>query len=385
MEFELRDPAVAQDPGPFYARLREQCPVAHTDEYDGFWMLSRYDDVHAAARQPTVFSSADGVTIPRLPIPPQVCLEQDDPAHARYRQPMQAWLSPGRVARLTDDIRGVVGRLIDGFVADGRADLAVQLAEPIPAIVMALLMGLPEDDWPVFRDQMARCLGLAASEDGDGAAVAAMEMVSGLGAALASRRASPSDDMLSDIALLEVDGAPLSDDEAISMAFLLLGAGHETTVGAIGGLLMYVAADPAVQQQLRDDPALIPDAVEEALRLVAPLPGMARTVVTDTAVDDVALAAGDRVMLLFGSANRDPAVFADPETFRLDRGGNRHLAFGSGVHRCVGAPLARLELRIVLEEVLRRLPSLRLAGAGAEARYGTSRGYRHVHCEWEVQ
>lgn len=386
MRFELRDQDVAQEPGPFYRRLREQCPVAHSDDYDGFWILSRYEDVHDAARNPATFSSAGGVTIPRLPIPAQICLEQDDPLHARYRQPLQSWFAPGRMARLEGAIRDIVTRLIDGFVDDGEADLAASLAEPVPAIVMAMLLGLPEDDWPHFRDRMSRCVGLAASEDADGAAVAAMEIVESLTATLADRRSSPRDDMLTDIAQLEIDGAGLSDDEAVSMAFLLLGAGHETTVGAIGGLIYYLAREPALQDKLRADPTLIPGAAEEALRLVAPLPGMGRTVTTDTLVDGVAIGAGERVMLMFGSANRDPSVFESPEDFRPDRPNNRHLAFGSGVHRCLGAPLARLELCTVLEEVLRRLPGFTLAGPdAAAARYGTSRGYRKLLVSWAPQ
>lgn len=380
VRFELADPTVAHEPGPFYDKLRRTCPVAHTEDYGGFWIISRYDDVHDAARNPTVFSSAEGVTIPRLPIPPQVALEQDDPEHALYRQPMQVWLSPSRVAALEGRVRNLVAGLIERIAPEGRGDLAASLAEPVPAIVMAMLLGLPESDWGSFRDDMARCLGSAASEDVDAAALAAMSIVGYLTDALDQRRRQPRDDLMTEIAQLQVGGRPLSNDDAVSMSFLLLGAGHETTVGAIGGLLYYLGRQPELQDRLRAEPSLVANAVEEALRLVAPIPGMARTVRQPISIGGVDLAEGDRVMLLYGSANRDPDVFDDPEVFRLDRNNNRHVAFGGGVHRCVGASLARLEIRVVCEELLTRLPGYRVDAA--VARYATSRSYRTITAVW---
>lgn len=384
MRFELRDPVVAQDPGPYYDRLRTTCPVARVEDFDGFWVLSRYADVSDAARNHAVFSSADGITIPRLPIPPQICLEQDEPEHSRYRKPMQQWLTPGRMAKLEERVREIVDGLLDGFVDNGEADLAAELAEPVPPLVMALLMGLPDGDWHSFRDQMSRIVGYAAAEDPAASAAAAGEFVGYLAMTLADRRAHPRDDMVSDIATLQVDGEPLCDADAISMAFLILGAGHETTVGAIGGLLYYLARNPELQRRLVADPALVPSAAEEAVRLVAPLPGMGRTLLAETVVGDTTLPAGARVMLMYGSANRDPAEFDDPEEFMLGRDVNRHLGFGQGIHRCVGAPLARLELKVVLEQVLRRMPGFTLAGPdAAQARYGTSRSYRRLIARWD--
>jgi cytochrome P450 len=380
----MRDNKVAQDPGPYYSQLRDRCPVAHVADYDGFWILSRYADVSAAARNPEVFSSADGITIPKLPIPPQICLEQDEPEHSRYRKPMQQWLSPARMAKLEDRVRSIVDGLIDDFVAKGEIDLAAALAEPVPPLVMAALMGLPDSDWHSFRDQMNRIVGYAAAEDPAASAAASQEFVGYLAMKLAERRAAPTDDMISDIATLRIDGEPLSDADAISMAFLLLGAGHETTVGAIGGLLYYLAREPELQRKLIADQSLIPGATEEAVRLVAPLPGMGRTVRANIVVDGTTLPAGDRVMLMYGSANRDPEQFDEPEQFRLGRDANRHVGFGQGIHRCVGAPLARLELRVVLEQVLARIPGFTLAGDdAAEARYGTSRSYRKLLVCWD--
>jgi cytochrome P450 len=383
VRFALRDQEIAQEPGNYYAELRDKCPVAHSEDYEGFWILSRYDDVVAAARNTEIFSSADGVTIPRLPIPPQICLEQDEPDHALYRRPIQSWLSPRRMAQLEPAIREIVNRLIDQFIDGGEADLAAELAEPVPPMVMAMLLGLPETDWPVFRDQMSRCIGASASENVEDAVAASVEMVAYLSRKVAERRADPADDMMSDIATLEVAGELLTDEQAVSMAFLLLGAGHETTVGAIGGAIYYLAREPELQDRIRADPRLVLGAAEEALRLVAPLPGMGRTVRSDIEVDGTTIPSGERVMLMYGSANRDPQIFDDPEQFQPERSNNRHVAFGSGIHRCVGAPLARLELRVVIEELLRRTSHFSLVpGEAAQARYGTSRGYRHIKVRW---
>jgi cytochrome P450 len=276
-----------------------------------------------------------------------------------------------------------VTRLIDDFADDGRCDLATALADPVPAIVMALLLGFPETEWTRFRERSSRFLRLTAEEDMEGAMAAVMEIVADLSEQIAIRRQSPGPDMLSDIATLRIDGQLLSDQEAMALAFLLLGAGHETTVGGIGGMLYHVGHNPDVQERLLNDPSLIPSAIEEALRLEPPLPGLGRTLVSDAAVDGVRMRHGDRVMLLFGSANRDPIVFEEPEEFRVDRQHNRHLTFGSGIHRCVGAPLARLEMRVVLEEVLRRVPRYRIEDeALVRVRCEVSRSYRSLPIAW---
>ncbi|GAA0611964.1 cytochrome P450 [Sporichthya brevicatena] len=385
MRFEMRDPGVAQEPGPYYASLREQCPVAHIDDYGGFYLLSTYENVCAAAKNTTVFSSTGGVTIPKQPMPPLVCIEQDEPEHSRYRRPLQQWLSPRRMAKLEDSVRGIVDGLIDTFVHRGEADLARELCEPVPPLVMALLMGLPDSDWHIFRDQMSRIVGHSAAEDPEAATVATNEFVDYLAAQLEDRAASPRDDLMTDIATLEIEGVPLTFAEQISMAFLLLGAGHETTVGGIGGLLYYLARDPSIAEQLKANPSLIPGAAEEAVRLMAPLPGLARNTLAEATVDDVTIPAGSKVLLLWGSANRDPAEFENPEEFMLGRDSNRHVGFGQGIHRCVGAPLARLELKVVLEQVLARMPNLRLAGEGAAiARFGTSRSYQKLLARWDT-
>jgi cytochrome P450 len=383
VEFPLADPDVAKDPGWYFERLRATCPVARSSAHDGFWLLSRYADVQAAALNPEAFSSAGGVTIPRAPNPPLLCLEQDDPEHRAFRRPLQGWFSPGRIDGLEDTVRAVVTRLLDEVIDDGAADLGEALAGPLPPIIIALLLGLPEADWPWFRERIAALLGRSGAGDTAGAAAVMGELFAYLLDQLEARRREPREDLLTDVAQLTVDGVAVSADQALSFAFLLLIGGHDTSVGAIGGMIHRIAANPDVRDRLRAEPALVPAAVEESLRLEPPLMGLGRTLLRQTTVAGVTMPVAERVMLLFGSANRDGEVFDDPEEFRLDRPHNRHLTFGTGVHRCVGAPLGRLEMRVVLEEILRRMPALRLADAAAvRVHYAFSRTYEALPVVW---
>lgn len=382
-DFLLDEPAVAKDPGPFFNELRSQCPVAKTDAHGGFWMVSRYDDVREAVLRPEIFSSASGVTIPPVPNPALPCLEQDEPYHRDYRRPMQSWFSTGRMAQLEGRVRDVVTRLLDPVIDQGHGDIAKILAEPVPPVVIGLILGLPESDWPWFRERSGDFFELSAAGDKAGAEAAVFDLFGYVAAQLEERRAAPKDDMLSAITAIEVDGAPISMEATISLAFLILAAGHETTVGGIGGMLYRVAKDTGVRDRLLADPSLLPGAVEESLRLESPLMGLGRMTVRDTTLAGVAIPEAERVMLLYGAANRDPAVFEDPERFRIDRENNRHFGFGFGIHRCVGAPLARLEMKVVLEEVLRRMPAFRLESDElVEVDYHFSRMYSKLPVVW---
>lgn len=382
--FRLTEPEVAKDPAEFFEELRSKCPVAHSDSFDGFWILSRYKDVHDAALNAEVYSSASGMTIPVLSQPPVICIEQDDPEHRTYRKPLQGWFSAKRIEDLAPKVREIVTNLIDAVIDEGQGDLAEILAAPVPPIVIALILGLPEKDWDWFREREATTLRLSQTGDKEGAAAAANDVLNYLSASIEERRARPQDDMLSDIAALMIDGEPIPHQDAVSLAFLVLGAGHETTVGGIGGLLYRVAQDADVRDQLIKDPALIDRAVEEGLRIETPLLGLGRKLTADSTVDDITMPAGDRVMLMWGAANRDPAVFENPDEFRLDRtNSQKHIAFGAGVHRCVGAALARLELRTVLEEVLRRMPNLRLTNPDElQVTWTVGREFQGLNCTW---
>ncbi len=362
-DFDPTDPQVVKNPYPIYAAMRAKCPIAHGSRFDGFYVLSRFADVYDAAHNPGLFSSAQGVTVPDFGNPmTAIPLEIDPPEHTRWRHLTQAWFSPAAALTLEPDIRAIVTRQIDAFVDRGHADLATELAVPVPPIVIARMLGFPEQDWQYYRKLSETMLEAAANDDSQVNAEQALQLFSYLFEALMDRRDNPRDDMLTRIVQLEFDGRPLTEDELLGITFLVAVAGHETTVGAIGALLLRLAEHPEARAAIEADPELAFSAIEESMRLEPPIQYFSRTVTQDTEIGGVRLAAGAKVLLSWASANRDPAAFSDPDSFVYDRPNNRHLAFGAGPHRCIGAHLARLELRVVLEEMLRRIPTWRVTG-----------------------
>ena len=357
------DPEVVRDPYSLYALLRDRCPVAHSSRFGGFWALTRFDDIHDVSQRPNLFSSAQGVTVPDFGNPlPAIPLEVDPPDHTAYRHLVQAWFSPGEMRKLQGDIRRIARDLIEPMRDRPTADLASGVALPLPPVVIARMMGLAEEDWPRFRAMAETMLAAAAAEDNETNAEQAFELFSYMWTQIEHRRARPGDDLLSKIVRLEVDGRPLSDEETLGISFLLVVAGHETTVGGIGFLLKHLAEYPDVQARVRADRSLAPSLIEESLRFEPPIQAFARTVTESTCLRGVDLEPGEKVLLLYGAANRDPAVFPEPDRFIADRPNNRHLAFGAGPHRCVGAHLARVEMQAVLDQVLDRLPPFTLDG-----------------------
>lgn len=357
IDFDHTDREFMQNPYEMFRTLREQLPVARSTRFDGFWVLSRYDDLIAAARDAGTFSSAGGVTIPNFGSPvPMVPIEADPPTHATFRRLLQREFSRARMAAFTKAINALADELIDGFAARGSADLAAELCSPLPSIVIAQLLGFPDSDWGMFRSYTEQLLETAKTGDLEANIGAALEFCTYLANALDDRRREPRDDMLTRVVQADVGGRPITEDEALGLTLLTVVAGHETTVGGIGSLLLHVARIPGLKERLIAEPGLIPKAVEEALRVEAPIQGIARTLTKDVCLHGEQLRAGDKVWLLWAAGNRDPEQFPDPETFDLDRTPNRHLSFGDGIHRCVGAPLAQIEMRVVLEKVLERIP-----------------------------
>lgn len=361
IDFDHTDRTFMQNPYDTFRTLREECPVARSTKFDGFWVLSRYDDLVAAARDPQTFSSAGGVSIPNFGSPvPMVPVEADPPVHSAFRKLLQREFSRARMSAFGESISTLTDGLIDGFIERGSADLATELCSPLPSMVIAQLLGLPPADWKLFGSYTERLLETAQADDHEGNIAAGIDFATYLAGALDGRRREPRDDMLTRIVQAEIDGRPITEDEALGVTVLTVVAGHDTTVGGIGSLLLHVAQEPGLKERIIADPALVPKAVEETLRVDPPLRGMARTVAKDVCLHGRQLREGDRVFLLWASGNRDPEQFDHPETFDVDRTPNRHLAFGDGIHRCVGAPLAQLEMRIALERVLSRIPDYRV-------------------------
>ncbi|MGH9042321.1 MAG: cytochrome P450, partial [Acidimicrobiia bacterium] len=241
-DFDPTDPRVVRDPYPVYAAMRAECPVGHGSRFGGFHVISRFADVCQAAQNTEVFSSAEGVSLPDFGNPVNaIPLEVDPPEHTRWRHLIQAWFSPPQVAVLEPTIRAITGGLIEKFLDRGHADLAQELAVPVPHMVIAHMIGLPEADWSYYRDLSETMLAAAADENSEVNAEQALQLFSYLYELIEQRREQLIDDLLSKIVQLEYEGRPLTEEEMLGITFLLVVAGHETTVGGIGMLLLQLA------------------------------------------------------------------------------------------------------------------------------------------------
>lgn len=342
-----------------YRLLRERCPVAHSERHDGFWVISRYEDCFEAAQDWHRFSSAGGVTLPKVSGPmPFIPIEIDPPALTRYRRLLLPHFSPAALAPMEPAIRAFTAQRVERLAAKGAGDLVAELATPVPMYAICRLLGVPEHDHEELHAWGASLAhGPSASgDDLDGALEAATNLLVYLADMIQDRREgrAKGNDLISVMCAMEDEGGALSDDEILSIAFLLLPAGFDTTEAGIAGSLLYLAEHQDVQQALAEDLSGVTTAVEELLRYESPVQAVHRVLTTDTTFRGQKLQKGESVLLLFGSADRDPAEFVNAESVDITRVWNRHFAFGVGMHRCLGANLARMEIRIVLEELLGR-------------------------------
>lgn len=366
--------AVSAMESPFavVAEARAKCPVAYSDQHGGFVILHRYEDVDTAARTPDLFMSGQGASLPHhgfpLAIPP---IEIDPPDHIQYRSPLLDRFSPGRVRGMEPYVRDTINALIDGFVERGTVDLATELTALVPATITASILGIPGEDQAMFVDWAARTL----QANGDMEAV--MEELEYFGGIYDDRIANPRDpaeDLPSLLLTIVVNGESLTEEQFFGYMAELLNAGLDTTANSGALMLELLGRRTDIRQRLIDEPSLIPQAVEEFLRYLTPLPTLCRTASEATTIGGVDVTAGTKVQLNWLSANHDPEVFSDPEEIRIDRLANRHFAFGAGPHRCLGAHLARLELRLLIDEVLRRIPDYMIDAAAIVRYAGITRG-----------
>lgn len=351
----------AGDPHPAYDALREGSPVFR-DDTCGLWGLASYDAVAFASRHPERFSSAGGSRPLTGPLPHMI--DMDDPQHYLRRSLVGKGFTPRRIAALEPQVARIVSELLDEFEG---GDFVSGVAALIPLHVIADLLGIPPGD----RRQL-----LAWSEDmlagqGDRSPETLQRTYAAITAyrayaadLVADRRRAPADDLVSVLAHAELDGARMSDDEVISETLLVLIGGDETTRHVISGGVEQLLRRREHWDALAAEPGAIPAAVEEMLRWVSPIKNMCRTLTDDTEVGGVTIPKGDQALLLYEAANRDPAAFADPHVFDPARTPNEHLAFGLGRHFCMGSFLARLETRVLLEQLLVRCPTLDLADEG---------------------
>lgn len=377
-DYDLLDPRYAVDPYPIWDELRQQCPVAHTQRHGGSFMPTRYDDLRAIARDHDRFSSRDVAVIPgpdddpppdngiEMRVPP---IDSDPPEHLRARRMILPFFSPQLVEERDEPFtRALCKRLVDGFVERFEAgedvvDGAAEYAQQIPPRVIGHLLGIPESMTDEFVGWVRGILELGYFDDDlrIKSRDAILNYFIGL---VAERLENPGDDLISQLLHGEVDGVAIEPIEVAQTCNLLLIAGIDTTWSSIGSAIWHLAGHPEDRQRLVDDPALIPLAVEELLRAYSPVT-MARIVATDTEYAGCPMSEGDRIIMNFPAANRDPEAFPDADKVIIDRAENRHIAFGVGIHRCGGSNQARLEMRVAIEEFLARIPDFELADPGA--------------------
>lgn len=342
-----------------FEQARAQCPVAHSREHNGFYMLLNYDDVKFAMGDPKTFSSEPQVLRPMLPRKPIPALEMDAPRHAAWRAIFNGAITAKTPKAMESFVRADIERHIDDFIERGSCDLIHEIAEPVPAETICRLVGIDEELVPKVRETALAMFAAQGNPEEFGRRQAAFAAVTV--SEVHKRRANPRDDYLTQLASVEIEGRRLDDNDYVVLLAAFLGAGHHSTTSAMASLVYEVFSRPEVRDTLKGDAAKISVAIDEALRLRPPFFGFYRRATRATQVSGIEIPAGADVYMGWAAANRDPTVFESPTEYRLNRRQIRNFTFGFGAHTCPGAPLAKMELRVLLEELLRRLPDLRVA------------------------
>ncbi|HEU0169945.1 MAG TPA: cytochrome P450 [Acidimicrobiales bacterium] len=356
---------LAGDPFPDLARLRAEAPVAHHAE-TGAWVFTRHADVVAASRDPSTYCSGKGILLMEIGADydsPPTMMHTDPPDHTRYRKLVQPAFAPSVMRRLDEVIRERARRAVAGLAAGEPVDVVGELAVPFPLRVISDLLGIPEDDWPRFFEWSEAAIPGATDWPEERIAELMGEMVTYLLSTAAARRTDPHDDVISLLANVEVDGDTLDDTELAMFLVQLLVAGNETTRNALSGGLVAFSERPDQWARLRAEPALVGTAVDEVLRWTTPVVYFMRTTTCEVTLGGVVLRPDTPVVLHYLAANRDEAEFGPTAgEFDIARDPNHHVAFGSGPHFCLGAALARIELRAMLDALAARFATVEPAG-----------------------
>ena len=351
----------AADPAPLYAWMRANAPV-YWDEAGQVWGVASYADLKAVSKDPITYSNAGGIRPDSGPLP--MMIDMDDPDHWRRRKLVNRGFTPKRVRDSADKIRAVCDQIIDKVAERGECDFVHDIAAPLPMILIGDVLGVaPEDRDDLLRwsdDMVKSQSGSATDEMYVKAGAAFGEYCEYATDVIAKRTAEPTDDLMSVLVHAEVDGDRLSELDVLHESLLILVGGDETTRHVLSEGMYQLLSHPDQRQKLADDPAIVDTAVEEMLRWVSPIKNMARQATRDVELHGQQIHEGEKLLLLYASANRDEDVFEDPETFDVTRSPNDHVAFGFGSHFCLGNSLARLEIKIMIERVLARLPDLEL-------------------------
>jgi cytochrome P450 len=398
--YDLLSSEFLSDPYPLYARLRANDPV-HWSAAHGYWLFSRYTDVHDTARDPRFSSNGVDTLLDRLPAETQIefaplrailadrMLLTDAPRHHRLRGLIHKAFTPRRIELMRATVQAVLDELLEACEQHGSFDIIHDVADPLPSRMITIMLGIPAEDRERFKawtDSIYLFMGLSnvpILERARAASSAVEELTGYLRREIASIRRSPRDDLLSDLVAAEEQNETLTEAELISNVVGVLNAGHETTTNLIGNGVLTLLRNPGSWEMLRDDRALIPLAVEEVLRYESPIQMIGRITAENVEIRGVSIGKGQPVGLMLGSANRDPEQFPDADTFDIRRPDNRHVAFGHGPHFCIGGALARVVGQVVFGTLPHRFPGLSLANTRHEWRpYPAFRGLKRLPVVW---
>lgn len=397
VEFGLLSPAFHADPTGTFAALRERCPVHHTDAPAPHFSLSREADVIAALRDDETWSSKYGPGLAFGEVGTGVLVSSDPPAHTTERLSISRAFKPSVLEAMEPDIRSLVDELVAGFETRGEGDLIADLAMPLPLTVMCWMLGMPSEDIVMFRNwvmPMAEAVALVGGRAANPEVIDAYRQFHayfgphvGLRHEAIRDGADVPDDLLTRLLTVERGGAGLSERQVLGFCQFLLVAGSATTTLLIGNVVHRLMELPDQMALVRADRSLVPNAVEESLRFDSPVHGLYRTNTCPVTLHGVDIPVDSKTMMLFGSANRDPEAWSDPDRFDVTRDlkdlRRRHAAFGVGIHYCLGAPLSRIEAIVALEAVLDRLPGIRSAGPPSSVRARVLKGFETLPVRWD--
>jgi cytochrome P450 len=377
----IEDAFYAGDAFPQYARLRDEAPVAWNDT-KGFWAVSRWDDVMAVSTDPETFCSGRGILVMEIGASydsPPTMMHTDPPEHTVYRKLVQPGFAPGRMRALEADVRRRAKLLVDEIEPERPVDFVESVAVPFPLYIISALLGMPDEDWHRFFEWSEAVIPGATDWTEEKRMALQADMHETLLATTVARRADPRDDLISVLAQVEIEGRRLSDAELTMFLVQLLVAGNETTRNMVSGGLVALADRPTAWEQLRRDRSLVPTAVEEMLRWTTPVVSFMRTATRDAELGGQAIREGEPVLMLYASANRDERQFGSTaDRFDIGREPNHHVAFGFGTHFCIGATLARIEARQLLEELLDRFEAVEPAGDVERSHSAVIAGVKHA-------
>jgi len=376
MKINVSDPSFfAANPYPAYAWLRKNAPV-YWDEQSQLWVVSRYQQVLEISKNSEIWCSGQGV-LPDSDFPISI-ITMDEPRHLRLRKLIRKGFTPRMVGLLEPKIRGLVRKSLDTIAERNQCDFVREVAVPLPLFIIAEMMGIPESNYKQFHEWSDKLIGIQGAGGDPAIAEAALKAYAEYGTYLKTifedRRRNPQEDLVSILVAAQEDGALAEDeecmqnDELVIFMTLLLVAGNETTRNGISGGMEAIMANPSQRDLLIEKPELIESATEEVLRYVSPILSFRRTATQDTEIMGQPIKKGDGVVMLYASANRDEAAFENPDLFDITRDPNPHVAFGIGNHFCLGANLARMEIRVMIHEILKRFPDMQLAPGSSPVR-----------------